>query len=181
MPPYEEKPKVAIPRAREAREATKSVVLLKPKTSVPAVAGTNEEYRKRYLEEISPAGIVGDGIKFSKDGEFVRVGTDDKISGDREFRALVDQTLVGWHRFNGEGETPSREMGLLYNGYVMPKREDLGDNDQSQWEEGLDGHPADPWKHTIYLVLQAMDTDELFTFITSSPTGRRACGKLMQH
>jgi hypothetical protein len=78
--PFEPKPKVAVvPRAKEVREASKEVATVAPR-SVPAVAKTNEEYRKRYLEEIAPASIVGDGIKFSKDGDFVRTGTGEKIS-----------------------------------------------------------------------------------------------------
>ena len=46
---------------------------------------------------------------------------------------------------------------------------------------GLDGKPADPWQHHMYLVLQQADTRELFTFVTSSTTGRRAVGNLLRH
>ena len=84
-------------------------------------------------------------------------------------------------RFNGEGEPPDRRMGLLYDGYIMPPRATLGDTDVSQWEIGLDGKPADPWQHFIYLVLQRGDTGELFTYTTSSVTGRRAIGNLLRH
>lgn len=56
-----------------------------------------------------------------------------------------------------------------------------GDLDESQWDEGLDGRPADPWQHHQYLVLQDTETQELFTFVTSSQTGRRAVGNLLRH
>ena len=72
-------------------------------------------------------------------------------------------------------------MGLLYDGFVMPARESLGDLDQKHWELGLDGQPADPWQHQMYLVLQHTETLELFTFVTSSKTGRRAVGNLLRH
>jgi hypothetical protein len=72
-------------------------------------------------------------------------------------------------------------MGLLFDGFVMPPRETLGDDDQTQWETGLDGKPADPWQHHMYLVLQRGDTGELFTYVTSSLTGRRAIGNLLRH
>jgi len=158
------------------------VVSVAPRASLPTIASNNEEYRKRYLEEVAPASIVGDGLKFSKDGDFIRMGTEEKISDAREFRALCDQTLVGWLKFNGPGEAPDREMGLLYGGdYVMPPRESLGDLDQSKWEKGLDGQPQDPWQHTQYVVLQDAESAELFTFITSSRTGRRAVGNLLRH
>ena len=52
---------------------------------------------------------------------------------------------------------------------------------RASWEDGLDGKPADPWQHHQYLVLQDTKTQELFTFVTSSPTGRRAVGKLLRH
>jgi hypothetical protein len=72
-------------------------------------------------------------------------------------------------------------MGLLYDGYQMPPRETLGDTDVSQWEMGLDGQPADPWVHAIYLVLQRVDNSELFTFVAMSKTSRRAVGTLLRH
>jgi hypothetical protein len=40
----------------------------------------------------------------------------------------------------------------------------FGDTDDAAWEMGLDGRPADPWVHTLYLVLQRVDNSELFTF-----------------
>jgi len=57
----------------------------------------------------------------------------------------------------------------------------LGDTDMSKWELGLDGKPADPWQHHQYLVLQDAETKEVFTFVTSSVTGRRAVGTLLKH
>ena len=72
-------------------------------------------------------------------------------------------------------------MGLLYDGFVMPPRESLGDLDESQWPIGLDNLPADPWQHQLYLVLQRTTTMEMFTFVTSSKTGRRAVGNLLRH
>ena len=72
-------------------------------------------------------------------------------------------------------------MGLLYDGYVMPRRGSLGDTDPAKWELGLDGKPQDPFQHHVYLVLQRGDTQELFTYVTGSLTGRRAVGNLCRH
>lgn len=72
-------------------------------------------------------------------------------------------------------------MGLLYDGFLMPPRDTLGDEDPAQWPEGLNGGPQDPWQHHIYLVLQNPETDELYTLVTSSITGRRAIGNLLRH
>src|SRR5262249_45742578 len=63
-----------------------------------------------------------------------------------------------------------------------PERCDLGDNDESQWPTGIDGStPLDPWQHQICVVLQKRETGEFYTFVTSSVTGRRACGQLLRH
>jgi hypothetical protein len=160
---------------------SKAIVPAKPK-STAVTAPDDRSYRTRYLDEVAPSGIAGRMIKFDgKSGGFITPDDGEPVPESTVFFALADEALVGWVKFNGEGEPPDREMGLLYDGYVMPVRESLGDLDQEQWEEGLDGAPADPWQHHIYLPLQNSVTLELFTFVTSSKTGRRAVGTLLRH
>jgi hypothetical protein len=151
----------------------------KPESKAVAVADARP-YRDRYLDEIAPANIVGRLVKFSKDGAFTTVDDDKPISDEAEFVVLADQTCIGWVRFNNDAP-PDREMGLLYDNFVMPSRESLGDLDPAKWDLGLDNAPQDPWQHFIYLVLQNTATAELFTFTTSSKTGRRAVGNLLRH
>ena len=59
-------------------------------------------------------------------------------------------------KFN-EDAPPDRVMGLLYDGFKMPPREELGDNNPMDWPAGLDNKSADPWQHHNYLVLQNAD------------------------
>jgi hypothetical protein len=167
-------------RAKEAMiNSATAMVPAVQKTSLPAVP-TGRSAVSAYLDEVAPASIVGRLIKFDKNSNFVTSDDNAVIADDVDFVALVDQTLIGWQKFNQEGP-PDRVMGLLYDGFVMPTRESLGDTDPSAWDVGLDGKPADPWQHTQYLVLQRRDTDELFTYTTSSKTGRRAVGNLLRH
>ena len=169
--------------AEQNRVPTKqqpSVPAVVAKPSPPAVPD-NRPAHERYLDEIAPATIAGRMIKFNKEGKFIVADDETEVSEDTDFIALCDQTLIGWIKFNGQGEAPSREMGLLYSDYIMPPRESLGDTDPAEWEEGLSGQPADPWQHHVYLVLQRVDTGEVFTFVTSSVTGRRAIGMLLKH
>ena len=133
------------------------------------------------MDEVAPSGIAGRLIKFDKSGKYVTSDDGSEIDEGAEFTALCDQTVVGWQRFNGPGEPPDKVMGLLYDGFVMPPREALGDADPAHWEEGLAGEPQDPWQHAQLLVLQDTRTSELFTFATSSKTGRRAVGTLLKH
>jgi hypothetical protein len=136
---------------------------------------------QKYLDDVAPASIVGRMIKFGKDGQFVTPDDSEPIADTVDYTALCDQTLIGWMKFNGEGTPPDRRMGLLYDGFLMPERSTLGDDDPATWELGLDGKPQDPWQHHVYLVLQHGDTSELFTYVTSSVTGRRAIGNLLRH
>jgi hypothetical protein len=141
----------------------------------------NRSPEERYVDDVAPASIVGRMIKFGKDGKFITSDDGEAIPDSADFVALCDQSLVGWLKFNGQGEPPDRRMGLLYDGFQMRERDTLGDTDQAKWELGLDGRPQDPWQHHIYLVLQRGDTQELFTYVTSSVTGRRAIGNLLRH
>ena len=150
----------------------KSTAVTVPDTRTPVEA---------YLDEIAPSSFSGLLTKFNKDGKFVVTSTGDEISESSEFIALCDETLVGWIKFNGEGAQPDRAQGLLYSDFVKPPRETLGDADESQWEIGLNGEPADPWQHQMNLVLQETTTAEIFTFSTTSDTGRRAVGNLLRH
>ena len=175
-------------RTAQKADAEKAAAAIKANLPVPtngnatAVAPPdNRTDVRRYLDEIAPASIVGSMIKFTKNGEYATSDDDTVIGDDMDFVALVDQTLIGFIKFNGEGAPPDRVMGLLYEGFVRPARSSLPDLDQSKWEMGLDGRPADPWQHHVYLVLQKAETGELFTFVTSSITGRRAIGMLLRH
>jgi hypothetical protein len=160
--------------------ATTAVVPARPASTAVALPD-NRTPVQMYLDEIAPANIAGRLVKFSKDGVFVTTDNNEPVSDDTDFIALCDEVQIGWIKFNGDTAPPDRIMGLLYDGFRMPARESLGDTDESQWEEGLSGKPEDPWKHQMNLVLQSAETRELFTFSTTSATGRRAIGNLLRH
>jgi hypothetical protein len=159
-----------------------------PQSIVPAAKQAvavpdNRTDVQRYVDEIAPSSIAGRLIKFSKNGEFVFADTDETGSADQDFVALCDEVLCGWIRFHREeeGVPPDRVMGLLYDQFVPPPRESLGDLNPADWPIGLSGAPEDCWQHQILLPLQTPGTHELFTYATTSKTGRRACGALLRH
>ena len=153
-----------------------------PAAKVPApVTPSSVPYRNRYLDEVAPSGLAGRLIKFTKDGVYITVDDEKEVPESAEFILLADDTLIGWIRFNGVGEAPERQMGLLFDGFELPARESLGDLDPAQWDLGLDNQPQDPWLHQHNIVLQNVETNELFTFSTTSKTGRRAVGNLLRH
>ena len=143
-------------------------------------AASNDEYRARYLDEIAPSGIVGRVIKYAR-RTAPSPSTTEKVPEDTTFAALCDETLGRLREVQRPRRAAGHKMGLLYQGFVMPQVESLPDRDESQWELGLDGEPADPWGHWMYLPLQNVDTLEVDTFVTSSKTGRSAVGVLLKH
>jgi hypothetical protein len=159
-----------------------------PAASVPAVAtklsvpvgGDGRSFQQNYVDFISPSTIAGKLVKFSKAGEFVINETDEVIDPEKDFIAMCDEVLIGWIKFNDDAP-PDRHQGLLYDNFVMPARETLGDLDQAKWPIGLSGQPTDVWQHQICLVLMEPGTNELFTYATTSITGRRAVGSLLRH
>jgi hypothetical protein len=171
------KPKRPHPSTVAAKVALPAVP---PAPSAPAVHD-DRSYRARYLDEVAPASIAGRLVKFDKSGNFVCPDTDESIDPNEDFVALADETLIGWIKFSPDGEPPDRRAGLLYEGFILPPRESLGDLNQAKWPIGLSGQNEDPWRHQIMLVLQRRGTGELFTFATVSPTGRRAVGTLLRH
>lgn len=165
-------------KAAPAKPTTAVAPVTKP--AAPAVPD-NRTPQQAYLDEIAPAALFGRQIKGNKEVVFATADDGEPVADTDDYIALGDQTLIGRGRFNGPGERPDFRMGLLYDGFVMPPRETLGDTDPTKWEIGLDGKPADPWQHFVYLVLQRVDTGEMFTYTTSSTTGRRAFGNLLRH
>lgn len=149
--------------------------------STAVAAPDNRTSVDRYLDDVAPATMVGRQIKSTKEHVFATADDGEPVGDDIDFIALCDQTLVGFVRFNGEGNSPDYRLGPLFDGFEPPARETLGDTDPSTWELGLDGKPADPWRSFMYLVLQRGDTGELFTYTTASITGRRAVGNLLRH
>jgi hypothetical protein len=145
------------------------------KPNVPAVpSATNIS---SYLDEHCGGGS-GVLIKFAKDQRFRRVDDGEEIALGTEFTVVYDQIQVGWIKFTGKGNPPERKMGPLFGGFNPCPRDELGDTDETLWEQGLSGKPADPWQSQILLPLQAED-GALYIFGTTSITGRRAVGRLI--
>jgi hypothetical protein len=165
----------------EKPSATTALVTIEHRPSPAIALPDTRTPTQRYLDEVAPASIVGRLIKFTKEGSFATADDGEPVSGEIDFLVLADETLVGWIRFHEDGSPPDRIQGLLYEGFTPPPREALGDADPAAWPIGISGGPADPWQHQMCLILQHRDTHELFTFATSSTTGRRAVGNLLKH
>ena len=173
--------KIQARKLAEAKKAAENPVPVKIENTAVAVPD-NRSSVEQYLDATSPVAVVGRLIKFNKEAKFVTADDDVPIDENAEFIALCDETLIGWIKFHNDGETPpDRIMGALYDGFTLPRRETLGDVDAAEWPAGPSGTPEDPWKHQNALVLQHTTTRELFTFVTTSITGRTAVANLLRH
>ena len=123
-------------------------------------------------------GPAGEFIRFTKEAKFARLDGEEVPVGTKLI-VVFPETHHGWIKFNGPGQPPTRHMGGMFSGYVPPPRSELGDNDQSLWEEGLSGKPQDPWKSQVLLPLKEAEGERLFIFQTSSATGLRAVASLI--
>jgi hypothetical protein len=124
-------------------------------------------------------GTSGTFIKFGKAGTYVKQQDETPIPTGTEVVVVYDEIRVGWIRFAGKGEQPERKMGPVFGGFVPPPREELGDQDETKWELGLSGKPADPWQFQILVPMQDTKNGEMYIFGTTSITGRRECDKLI--
>jgi hypothetical protein len=148
-------------------------------TNLPATANTASPV-SAYLAAHG-VGMAGTFMKFDgKEGKFVKSQDGTELPEGSEYVVIYDQIQAGWVKFAGKGVQPERKQGAIFDGFVPPQREELGDNDQDLWETGLDGKPQDPQQFQILLPLLSTADDELFVFQTTSPTGRRACDAIIR-
>ena len=80
----------------------------------------------------------------ARDGHVSHSDDGQEVSPDLEFVALCGETLIGWVRFNGKGELPDRIMGEVFDNFVLPARNSLGDTDRSAWRIDPWGQPGGP-------------------------------------
>lgn len=114
--------------------------------------------------------FVGALLKFlkgiwlaGKDGGELPIGT--------TLVAIMSSLVIGWQRWENGKPTEVR-LGRLCDGFEPPRRRDLGDIDQDEWERDANGVLRDPWCfiNSIALV-DPNNPARIFTFTTSSRGG----------
>jgi hypothetical protein len=156
------------------------------KTTANRKIPTAAEVLARQKADHMPGGIVakssGTAGMAAKRPSPAVAANDQRDSVQRYLDEVAPASIVGrMIKFGKEGQFVTPDDGEPIAVDAEWPRESLGDLDESQWPIGLDNLPADPWQHQMYLVLQRTTTMEMFTFVTSSKTGRRAVGNLLRH
>jgi hypothetical protein len=118
--------------------------------------------------------ITGRLLKFNKGDYLAGQKPEQVIPRGTRLVADMPTMTVGWIKWVAK-KFADQECGLLSEGYQPPKREELGDTEESELEvDERTGARRDPWQLTIQVVLrpEGDDDDEAaFTFSTSSKTG----------
>jgi hypothetical protein len=116
--------------------------------------------------------IVGKMGKFTIDGKY-KIDKADILPDKTELVAIdVSTAWVKWQ------DNKPIEHRITRPGQIHPDREDLPDQDETTWESGLNGEPADPWRDTRYLHLIDPRTGQDYTFVSDTYGGRKAVGEL---
>jgi hypothetical protein len=141
------------------------------------IARLQPNFYEAYGESAATRNIVGRLLKFTKFGEYTAGVENEEIAAGTKLVAHMPSLLVGYIKW--EANRPvAQVMGAIGDGFAPPKRNELGDTDQSLWEHYDDDRPRDPWQFSNYLVFVNLDTSDLFTFTTSSRGGLNAIGEL---
>jgi hypothetical protein len=86
-------------------------------------------------------------------------------------RLVAMGTAAAWVRW--AGGKPDRYV-VRQPGVPFPDRDELGDHDETAWENGPDDKPRDPWQSSRFVHLVNPETAAAYTFSTTSWGGRGA-------
>lgn len=165
----------------ETSKPQESTVALPEKAGPREVANLEMNYFESYGSQVSQKAIVGRLLKFNK-GDWLAGEDDEEIEEGTKLVANMDQLMIGWVKW-ADNKPEQQLMGLVVEGHQSPKREALGDLDQSLWEVDAQGKERDPWQFTNYLIMKEVgaegsDDEKLYTFATSSRGGLNCVGEL---
>ena len=143
--------------------------------------GNAAQYFEEYGNAASMRNIVGQLLKFSK-GDWLVGQDNEELDPKTHLVACMDEMQIGWVKWV-DGKPEENIMGRIIDGYQPKKRKELGDTDESEWEVDNDGKPRDPWQFNNLIImrppgLDAIEEEDLYTFVTSSRGGINAVGEL---
>jgi hypothetical protein len=131
-----------------------------------------------YGNSVTRMTFPGDLLTFSKYGEFIAGRDKEEIPLGTHMIVHPPTMMIGHVRWE-DNKPVEHEMGLLDEGFVPKKRDELGYLDKSLWETYEDGGTKDPWQFTNQVVMTNVEDGSVYTFSTSSKTGLSAIGKVM--
>lgn len=146
---------------------------------------TESNYFEDYGNTATQTALVGALLKFSK-GDWLKGKDEDPVDEGSRFTAIMDRLEIGWIKWE-DSKPAAYNMGKLVEGFKPPRRKDLGDENEDDWDvDEQTGKPRDPWQFSNHLILREVgttgeDDDDLYTFATSSRGGINAIGDLCKN
>jgi hypothetical protein len=134
-----------------------------------------------YGNSVSNRNIVGKLLKFSK-GDYLAGEDAEEIDEGTQLVAMMHTLAIGWIKWV-DNKPDQQIMGTLVEGFKPPRRSELGDADETEWEiDEQSGQPRDPWQYSNYVIFKEVgktgEDENLYTFASSSKGGLGAIGDL---
>lgn len=130
-----------------------------------------------YGDAASGSSIIGDLLKFTKFGEWKAGIEETDIEMGTELLMYMPGLQIGWRKWL-DNKIVENRMGLVLDGFSPATRDQLGDDDESEWDAFDDGRPKDPWVFVNVVVMLDPNTGQLFTYPTQSKGGISAIGEV---
>ena len=151
-----------------------STELMTARSTALAKPGETSPWREAANEEVGAN--FGTLLKFVK-GDWLVGEEQNKIGPTTTLVVNMDEYWRGWIKWE-DSQPVNHVIGRVVDRFRVPGRDELGDLDQSQWENDGSGLKRDPWQRVTYLVMRNAENDEIITFSATSDGGRKAAGKL---
>jgi hypothetical protein len=131
---------------------------------------------KNHFQQVAAetqGGALGTLLKFKKGRYYIN---EVEVTGETRI-AHVEATMRGYVKFQ-DGKRVAQRIGRVADGFQLPRRDDLGDLDQEEWQRDSSGKLVDPWSQQYYLPMEDPEDGAIAIFVTGSVGGIGAVGKL---
>jgi hypothetical protein len=124
---------------------------------------------------------IGDDLRCKKGiwTKFISKDEEKKISATASFVVDVNSYRREWIEWR-DRKPVHKIGGRPIDGFVSPRRERLGDNDQNEWPRDGKGTPSDPWQENFSVVMRDLEDGRLCTWTTQGSYGPAALGALLR-
>src|SRR5262249_53649681 len=142
-----------------------------------ALATTVSPWREAVNDEVGAN--FGTFLKFAK-GDWTLGEEGKTVPAQARFVVCMVECYRGWVRW-WDSKPTDHLIGRVVDRHRVPRREELGELDESKWETANNGARRDPWARTVYLAMRDVSSDEIICFTSSSDGGRKAVAKLLDY
>jgi hypothetical protein len=155
-------------------------------SEVTTVEGSREltteniiDIANRFARETSRKTWLGELLKFVKSDYLTRQDGDEiEIEPGTKMVAVMPSLFNGWIKWEDKRNV-AQEMGYVFEGFMLPSRTALGDNEKGEWPQDEKGAPVDPWARNCLLAM-VDENEKIYTFSTGSKGGLGAIGELVR-